>query len=394
MLGVDVALQTAAFGGVGVRHVAATPTASPPLGRVEGLARIIHEALPLQRRSVDEAAQPTIAALQHELVTLEASLNAMLRRWRWSFAAVVALLVATAVLTFACLLRPGLQRLVTDEVDVTTLLRLLSADIRNQIPAINDFLEHGSVDSAAEIQRTFVINERLLRNILPQNISARLKRGEVPIADTHQSLTFLFTDFVGFTSISGTMTAVEIVDFLNEVFVEFDSVASMLQLDKIKTVGDAYFMAGGLNPAIVDHAVRVVEAGIQMFGVLREHNARHSDRTPLAMRLGVHTGPAVAGVIGSKKVAFDLWGSAVEVANAMESTGVPGRVHISDVTLAHLGDAFAVQPRGPLPDAGPASMPEQTYIVVGRLIPTPYMHVHRPRLRRTRVTAKSASRLQ
>jgi len=186
------------------------------------------------------------------------------------------------------------------------------------------------------------------------------------------------------------MQAAEIVDFLNEVFLEFDTIVELLELEKIKTIGDAYFMAGGLDPRITDHAMRVIEAAMMMFDALKEYNARHAGSgTILQMRLGIHTGPAVAGVIGTKKVAYDLWGESVEIANAMESTGVPGRIHISEPTSTHVEGFYKLENRGPLPrekEHIPDCMPA-TFLVVSRLLPTPYQHIQRPKMLRTKVTS-------
>jgi len=254
-------------------------------------------------------------------------------------------------------------------------LLVIPPDVREQVPSIAEFLETGQIDTDAENRRKMEMNERLLKNILPPEISARVKGGERLIADIHPSVTMMFTDLVGFTSLCSGKTAVQIVDFLNEIFIEFDLIASGLKLEKIKTIGDAYFMAGGLNPSVTDHGVRMVEAALMMFQALDEHNVRHLDRSPLQMRLGIHTGMAVAGVLGTQKVAYDLWGPEVPIANQMESTGVPQKVHISETTLVHVKGVFEVEPRNPedLKDR-PAVFPS-TYLVTGRLLPTPYQHM-------------------
>ena len=309
-------------------------------------------------------------------------------RLNFILVASVSLLVICSV--YVLVFYPIIRRLADEEANAFQLLQMIPPDVRDQVPAIVEFLERGTIDNAAEMRRKFEMNEKLLQNILPQSISARLKAGESPIADEHPCITILFTDFVGFTNISSSMVAEEVVDFLNEVFVEFDTVTELLALEKIKTIGDAYFMAGGLDPAIVDHAMRVIDASLFFFQILEEHNARHTNRKPLRMRLGVHTGPAVAGVIGTKKVAYDLWGPNVEIANAMESTGVPGKVHISESTLEHVKDYYIVVPRGELPrEKGvPAEMPK-TFLVMGRALPTPYQHLQRPRLHKAKVVAGS-----
>jgi class 3 adenylate cyclase len=284
---------------------------------------------------------------------------------------------------------PLSRRVEEEKQNTTNLLKIVPIEVRDQVPAIGEFLETGTMDTAAEIRRKIEMNENLLKNILPQEISMRLKSGESPIADMHHNITILFTDFVGFTKISSGKTAEQIVDFLNEVFVEFDMIAEILELNKIKTIGDAYFLAGGLDHKIKDHAIRMIDASFFMFKALDDHNGRHLDRDPLRMRLGIHSGPAVAGVIGTKKVAYDLWGASVVIANAMESTGEPQCIHVSSTTLSMAHGYFEVVPRGELPkEKGvPNEMPE-TFLVIGRLIPTPYQHITLPRLLRMKAVAK------
>lgn len=296
------------------------------------------------------------------------------------------------VVVYVTIVLPTVQQLVDEDNSAKLLLRMIPMHVRDQVPAIAEFIETGKIDNAAELQRKFEASEKLLQNILPQKIAARLKSGEQPIADTHPCLTILFTDFVGFTKRSSSMRADEIVDFLNEVFLEFDTIVELLELEKIKTIGDAYFMAGGLDPRISDHAMRVIEAGMMFFRALDEHNARHPDRALLQMRLGIHTGPAVAGVIGTKKVAYDLWGESVEIANAMESTGVPGKVHISEDTAKHVTGFYKLEPRGELPrekEHIPDNMPA-TFLITGRQLPTPYQHIQRPRMLQTKIASEKS----
>eukprot|EP00744_Colponema_vietnamica_P005083 GILI01007484.1.p1 GENE.GILI01007484.1~~GILI01007484.1.p1 ORF type:complete len:1726 (+),score=333.98 GILI01007484.1:604-5178(+) len=292
--------------------------------------------------------------------------------------------VVTVVFVYALVIIPMVRNLLDEAENAKLLLRMIPSTVRDKVPAIAEYIDTGKIDNAAELQKKFEASEKLLQNILPTNIATRLKAGEVPIADTHPSITILFTDLVGFTKRSTTMQAAEIVDFLNELFQQFDTICELLELEKIKTIGDAYFMAGGLDPRHTDHELRVVEAGMFFLTALEEHNERHPSRVPLQMRLGIHSGPVVAGVIGIKKVAYDLWGDSVTIANAMESTGVPGFVHISQTTAEKAQHFFILQPRGPLPrekEHIPDNMPA-TYLVVGRRAPTPYQHLIRPRLSR------------
>jgi class 3 adenylate cyclase len=297
------------------------------------------------------------------------------------FQIVIGLLIVTLLVGCIAVFFPVVAVLVEDDAATWHLIAMIPYHVRESVPAIADFIETGRADSAAELQRKIEQSENLLRNILPAKIANRLKSGEQPIADMHRSVTMCFTDLVGFTATSHNMNAVEIVSFLNELFVEFDTIAELFEVEKIKTIGDAYFMVGGLEARITDHGLRVIEAALAFFDSMGEHNERHPERKPLRMRLGVHTGPAVAGVIGTKKVAYDLWGRSVEIANAMESTGIPMKVHISETTLREVSSFFQYVARGPLPNEKgvPEGMPD-TYIITGRAAPSPYQHRRRPRM--------------
>eukprot|EP01063_Lacrimia_lanifica_P021158 TRINITY_DN2841_c2_g1_i1.p1 TRINITY_DN2841_c2_g1~~TRINITY_DN2841_c2_g1_i1.p1 ORF type:complete len:2211 (+),score=876.08 TRINITY_DN2841_c2_g1_i1:80-6712(+) len=279
--------------------------------------------------------------------------------------------LATIILLYIFVFRKMLSKLAREENGTKGVLKMIPQQVIESVSAISEYLETGKVDNTEQLAKNFAQSEKLLANILPENISRRLKSGESPIADTHASITILFTDFVGFTSISSNLSAVEIVSFLNEVFIEYDLIADLMGLEKIKTIGDAYFMAGGLKPSITDHAVRVVEASTQMFQALNEHNQRHPDRKELQMRLGCHTGPAVAGCIGVKKVAYDLWGESVGMAEKMESGGVPGRIHISPSTHEMVRMFYLTEERHC------PKVSFKTYLIAGRKQPTPYMHLVR-----------------
>lgn len=328
----------------------------------------------------------SVNLIQSLINTNAISIEAMSQNRDFTVRVVMLLVVSVIVVTiiiYLVVIAPIILRHFRDEKASRLLLQTIPPDIRDSVPAIAHHIETGEFSNANELQVKFAANEKLLQNILPPKIAARLKGGELPIADTHDCVTMLFTDFVGFTKRSSTMVAREIVEFLNEVFLEFDTVVELLRLEKIKTIGDAFFMAGGLDDSVQDHGLRMVEAGLMFFDALDEHNRRHPTRVPLQMRLGIHTGPVVAGVIGIKKVAYDLWGDAIEVANAMESTGVPGYVHISEDTARLVRGFFELTPRGPLPrekEHIPEDMPK-TYLVTGRLLPTPYMNLRRPKLR-------------
>jgi adenylate cyclase len=199
-----------------------------------------------------------------------------------------------------------------------------------------------------------------LRNVLPDAIAARLKDGEAVIADGFDEATVLFADIVGFTPLSARLTPQALVARLNEVFTAFDARCAELGLEKIKTIGDAYMVVGGVPTRRADHAVAVVKMAMAMQEVLVEQRARHGDA--LDVRIGVHTGPVVAGVIGTRKFAYDVWGDTVNTASRMESHSAPGRVQVSAQTAKLLEGAFELEPRGAIDVKGKGPM--ETFFIV------------------------------
>lgn len=187
-------------------------------------------------------------------------------------------------------------------------------------------------------------SELLLLNILPLPISERLKGGEHRCADSHPNVSVLFADLVGFTRMSQGMSARQLVDVLHDLFSEFDQLVAQMGLEKIKTIGDCYMLVGGLPEALNDHAAIVVEAALGMMAAMERFNQVRD--TELQMRIGVHSGPVVAGVIGKHKFTYDIWGNTVNVASRMESSGSPGRVHISAQTADLLDSSFVLESRG------------------------------------------------
>jgi class 3 adenylate cyclase len=200
---------------------------------------------------------------------------------------------------------------------------------------------------AAEIEREKAKSERVLRNVLPERIADRLREDDSAIADGVDDATVLFADIVGFTPLSEGLEPDELVRALDGLFARFDALTDDLGLDKIKTIGDAYMAAGGAAAPLPDHADRVVRLGLAMI----EATAIHAPLCglPLRLRVGVHSGPLVAGVIGRRRLAWDLWGDTVNTASRMESHGVADTVQISRATLDRLGAhgaGFAIEPRG------------------------------------------------
>jgi class 3 adenylate cyclase len=208
-------------------------------------------------------------------------------------------------------------------------------------------------------------SEGLLLNVLPASIAARLKEGEAVIADTIREVTVLFADVVGFTELAGTSPAQEVVAILNELFSRFDELADRWRLEKIKTIGDAYMVAGGLSTPGFGHATAVAEMALEMLDATEacSRDVGHS----LVIRIGIDTGPVVAGVIGRKKFAYDLWGDTVNTASRMESTGLPGQIQVTERTYDRLGDRFRFEERGLIDVKGKGDM--RTYLLIGRSAP-------------------------
>lgn len=187
-------------------------------------------------------------------------------------------------------------------------------------------------------------SERLLLNILPGSIASRLKGGEKNIANGHPIVSVMFADLVGFTPLSRNTHPDVLVSMLNQIFTAFDNIVVKHGVEKIKTIGDCYMMVGGLPISRNDHAKVVADSALEMIDAMTLINQQNG--TQLAMRIGIHTGPVVAGVIGKIKFTYDLWGDTVNVASRMESSGVAGKIQISEQTRAELGSEFELEERG------------------------------------------------
>ena len=194
--------------------------------------------------------------------------------------------------------------------------------------------------------------------------TARLRDGEVTIADTYGSVSVLFADIVGFTPVAARLRPAEVVDLLGGLFARFDELVAERGVEKIKTMGDSYMAAGGLPVPMDEHAVRVVDLGLAMIDLAM----RETHLTPgLSLRVGVHSGPVVGGVIGHRKFTFDIWGDTVNIASRLQSQGVPNRVHVSQATWRLVKERFEGTPRGRIDLRGHGAM--QTYTIVGAALP-------------------------
>jgi class 3 adenylate cyclase/CheY-like chemotaxis protein len=207
--------------------------------------------------------------------------------------------------------------------------------------------------------------ENLLLNILPQSVSQRLKSGEKRIADAHQDVSVLFADLVGFTEMSKGMSAAKLVDMLDEIFSSFDDIVGKAGVEKIKTIGDCYMLVGGVPEPREDHAQAVVNVAFAMLSAIQNINHQHG--TQLQIRVGINSGPVVAGVIGMHKFTYDLWGNTVNIASRMESTGAVGKIHISPSTAERLDNKFVLQERGAITIKGIGHL--ETFFVQGQRVP-------------------------
>ncbi len=204
------------------------------------------------------------------------------------------------------------------------------------------------------LQREQELTEQLLFNMLPEPIASRLKKGENLIADNASDVTVLFADIVGFTKLSSRISATELVKMLNRIFLTFDEIAERYGLEKIKTIGDAYLVVGGIPTPRADHAEAVANMALDMMTSLC--SMKFSQTDALNLRIGIHTGQVVAGVIGKKKLAYDVWGDTVNTASRMESHGEVGRIHLSEITAHLLQEKFLIEPRGTIDVKGKGAM--------------------------------------
>ena len=256
-----------------------------------------------------------------------------------------------------------------DELDST--VRCIEAGAEDYLPKpFNPVLLRARINACLEKKRLLdelhaekERSEALLLNILPRTIVERMRLGETAIADRIAEATVLFSDLVDFTLLSATLSPEETVKLLSLLFSQFEDLAVRHGLETIKTIGDGYMVTGGILEQQPNAAVAVAEMALSMLEVV-ERAGRAIDKK-LQLRIGVHTGgPIVAGVLGTHKIAYDVWGDTVNTAKRMESYGLPGQIHVSAATRRLLGDAFRFEPRGLLDVKGKGSM--ETYFVYRR----------------------------
>jgi class 3 adenylate cyclase len=204
-------------------------------------------------------------------------------------------------------------------------------------------------------------SEMILGNIFPKRIVERLKDGEVMIADRYLQTTLLFSDLVGFTSLTRIMSPAELVSLLDHLITGFDQLSEKLHIEKIKTIGDAYMVVSGLPTENPHHARDICNMALAMQDFLHEFNQREG--LSLQIRIGINSGAVIGGVIGPKKFTFDLWGDTVNLASRLESTGIPSMIHVSQSTYELTRDLFRYEPRPPVEIKGYGMT--ETYFLMG-----------------------------
>jgi class 3 adenylate cyclase len=248
--------------------------------------------------------------------------------------------------------------------DFTARTRVLSRDEVGQLgTSFNEMAETIQIHNeqledlvrrrTKELEEEKQTSERLLLNVLPGPIAERLKAGESLIVDRFDNVSVLFADIVGFTSMSAKKAPEELVTMLNDLFSLFDKLAEQHGLEKIKTIGDAYMVVAGIPQPVADSAIAIAHMALDMIEGVKTYD--------LELRVGIHTGAVVAGVIGKKKFIYDLWGDTVNTASRMESHGVPNRVHVTAATYEALRTVFTLEERGPIEIKGKGTM--TTYLI-------------------------------
>jgi len=205
--------------------------------------------------------------------------------------------------------------------------------------------------------------DRLLRNILPEKIVERLKtKPDTLIADTFDSASILFSDISGFVPLARSLGAAKVVDLLNTIVREFDALAAKHGVEKIKTIGDAYMAAAGIPEPAADHTERVARLGLDMLAFIEK--LRRETGIDIAIRIGIASGPVMAGVIGTNKFSYDVWGDTVNLASRLENRSVPGRILICPACRQRLEHAFTFESRGAIEIKGVGM--QETFFVTGQ----------------------------
>jgi len=247
-----------------------------------------------------------------------------------------------------------------------TMFRMMEAGVHSGVFIVVILLAGVFISSIsnAEVQlrRANAIQESLLSKMLPKSVADRLRREGKTFADDHLECSVLFADLVGFTTLTTKMRPEDLVKLLDDIFSKFDELTEAFHLEKIKTIGDAYMVAAGLPEPRPDHAKACVALAFKMRETIREY-------ADLNVRIGIHSGSVIAGVIGRRKFMYDLWGDTVNIASRMESHGLGDEIQVSERTAELVKDEFALKPRGEIEIKGRGSM--HVFLVAGKHIVRP-----------------------
>jgi class 3 adenylate cyclase len=238
-------------------------------------------------------------------------------------------------------------------------LRRLEADVR-QLEEFQDSNSKLLSQLLHDLEEERARSRQLLLNVLPERIVRRLEAGESQIADRHASATVLFSDFVDFTRIAAALEPQALIDELNELFSGFDAICERNGVEKVKTIGDAYLVVGGLSEASADDASAVAETALGMCAFVA---GREGALAEWQIRIGIHSGPLFAGIVGTTRFAYDVWGDTVNTASRLETTSEGGRIHVSSELAVRLVDRYVLEPRGSIELKGKG--PIETCFLVG-----------------------------
>lgn len=234
-----------------------------------------------------------------------------------------------------------------------SLMRLMAGQIGGIIEnaLLYENMENLVKERTRQLEEEKQKSDSLLLNILPKEIAAELMQEGKASARLYDHVSVMFIDIKDFTTIAQAMTPDNLVKNLNVFFTKFDEIMDEFGLEKIKTIGDAYMAAGGIPTPISDHAIRIVNAGLKILEFVESYNKERLtiEQAPFAIRIGIHSGPVVAGVVGSRKFAYDIWGDTVNIASRMESNGEPGKINISEDHYRSIADQFDCEHRGGIP---------------------------------------------
>ena len=278
---------------------------------------------------------------------------------------VIAILLGTAIaVSIINSIRKPLTRLdlaaaKVSQGDLRQKIEVVSNDELGRLTSTFNFMVDSIRKQSKEIHQKNKENERLLLNILPGPIARRLKQGEKTISDYFPEVTVLFADIVGFTVLSDSIPPDEVVNLLNRLFIKFDKAARKLGIEKIKTIGDCYMAAAGLSIEVDDPPAAMVKMAHKMLRAVDQVNAKEG--SSLRIRIGIHCGPVVAGVIGKSKFIYDLWGDTVNLASRMESHGIPDRIHVTEAVYERVKDNCALEARGIIEVRGKGKL--STYLI-------------------------------